>query len=133
MAVPASFAKTVQNGELSRLRSALERIEKLRKGVYEDFKEGILSKEEYLSYRADYGEKENKLRAQLTKASAQQTDILRHAWVDELIKLGKLTKLDRATIAETIQRINIYDDGRIEIFYKFSQELSYLLDEGKQP
>lgn len=66
LAVPASFARTVQNGELSRLASALERIEKLRKGVYEDFKEGILSKEEYLSYRADYGEKENKLRTQLT-------------------------------------------------------------------
>jgi hypothetical protein len=46
--------------------------------------------------------------------------------VEELVKLGRLTGLDRATIAETIKEIHIFESGGIEVTYLFSEGLFFL-------
>ena len=38
-----------------------------------------------------------------------------------LLQEGRLTALDRATVAETIAQIRIYEAGRIEIDYLFAE------------
>ena len=40
-----------------------------------------------------------------------------------------VTELDRATVAETIRKIRIFEDGHIEITYAFSNELGLLEEE----
>ena len=49
-----------------------------------------------------------------------------HPWVQTLLQYGKLTSLDRVTVAETVKQILIFEDGRIEITYTFSNELGLL-------
>lgn len=119
--------------EKDRLQKALERILKLRKGIYEDYKDGIISKEEYVDYRADYDNKEKQLRAQMAQLDdvAQQGGFLEATWAKELLVRGCLTTLDRIVIAETIQSILVFADGRIEISYRFAEELSALFADGK--
>ena len=48
-------------------------------------------------------------------------------WVNELLELGKLTELDRATVAETIKEILVYED-HVEITYNFSDDLGLLCE-----
>lgn len=43
--------------ELAKLKTELERVKKLKKSTYEDYKEELISKEEFLSYREDYQQK----------------------------------------------------------------------------
>ena len=52
--------------------------------------------------------------------------ILDRPWVAELLKQGKLTALDRTTVAETIKQILVFEDGRVEITYTFSDDLGVL-------
>ena len=58
----------------------------------------------------------------------QPEDVLERPWIASLLKHGKLTELDRTTIAETVKEILIFEDGHIEITYLFSDELGILND-----
>ena len=52
-------------------------------------------------------------------------------WAEELVRQGRLTELDRATLAETVREIRVFEGGRIEIVYLFSKELCTLVEAGQ--
>ncbi|MGE4276537.1 MAG: recombinase family protein [Lawsonibacter sp.] len=118
------------HGEEERLNGALSRVRRMKQGIYEDYKESILTKDEYLRYRKDYNEQENTLLKQLAQLEmhASRKNLPEQAWVADLVRLGRLTSLDRPTIAETLKEIRIFEDGTIEITYLFSDELRALLE-----
>ena len=51
--------------------------------------------------------------------------------MEQLLRLGHLTQLDRATLAQTVQEIRVFEDKHIEITYLFSDSLRVLLDESE--
>ena len=87
----------------------------------------MIRKEDFLRYQTDYERQERELSAQLQQLeSPQEEDLLLHPWVQSLLRHGKLTSLDRVTVAETVRQILIFEDGHIEITYTFSNELGLL-------
>lgn len=115
--------------ERDRLQASLDRIYRLKKTAYEDYREGLLSKEDYLRYKADYETQEKHLTKQLEQLSKEkEPNVLDNPWIASLLQHGRLTELDRATIAETIQEIQVYSDGRIEITYRFADDLGLFPD-----
>lgn len=107
---------------------ALGRIRRFNQSSYEDYKDGLLTREEFLAYREDYQRQEAALESQLHMLADQTEAPLKHPWIDELLRLGKLTSLDRITIAEVIDQVRIFEHKQLEITYRFSCELSPLLD-----
>lgn len=116
--------------ERERLSAALDRVRKLGQGAYEDYRERLLSKEEYLRYRQDYTVQEETLARQMERLDEAE-DAPDRPWVEELVQLGRLTELDRATLAETVREIRVFEGGQIEIVYLFSKELRTLLEDGQ--
>ena len=47
---------------------------------------------------------------------------------EQLLRLRHLTELDRATLAQTVKEILIFEDKQIEITYLFSDSLRILLE-----
>lgn len=120
---------TGTNNELSRLHHALERIRRLKQSSYEDYKDGLLGKEDFLRYKADYDRQEEILCRQISQAQVPDTvKTTAASWADELAATGKLTKLDRATLAQTVKNIRVFKDKRIEITYLFSEKLRALFE-----
>ena len=116
-----------RSGERERLEGGLERLYRLKKSAYEDYRDGLIRKEDFLRYQTDYERQERELSAQLQQLeSPQEEDLLLHPWVQSLLRHGKLTSLDRVTVAETVRQILIFEDGHIEITYTFSNELGLL-------
>lgn len=122
----ADFAKP----GMERLQLSLSRVARLKKGSYEDYKDGLISSADYLQYRADYEKQEITLREQLDKLNTrrERRSIWDRPWLKSLLECGQLVALDRITIGETIKEIRIFDGGRIEITYLFSEELRALLE-----
>lgn len=116
-------------GERERLNAALDRVRKLGQGAYEDYRERLLSREEYLRYRRDYATQEETLARQMARLDETEDEPDR-SWAEELVRLGRLMELDRATLAETVGEIRVFEGKRIEIVYLFSQELRALLEGG---
>lgn len=118
---------------LKQSQSELSKVQRLKKGLYEDYKAELITQEQYIAYRNDYTEKE--------KAFQQEVDILEEKsnqtpenllqssqWLVELSKYKKISKLDRDIVFKMIDRIEVYENHKIEITYKFSNELDHILN-----
>ena len=103
-----------------RLQAALERVQRLKRGAYEDYLDKLLSREEFLRYKADYDAQEAALARQLAERREDAEAALRRPWVESLVQLGRLESLDRATLAQTVEVIRVFEGKRIEITYRFS-------------
>ena len=113
-----------QAGARARLEGGLERLYRLKKAAYEDYREGLIRREDFRRYQADYERQEGELTAQLKQLEEPaEKGLLLHPWVQSLLQHGTLTGLDRLTVAETIQEIRVFEDGKLEITYTFSDEL----------
>lgn len=115
------------------LETELQKIKRLKKSVYEDYKEELISKEEYITYRQEYQKKEDALNnqiAQLQKKQTNQTDtdIYSNPWIKRLLELRDIQELDRQIVVEMIHEIKVYENHKIVITYNFSDELEALLN-----
>lgn len=80
-------------------------------------------KEDYLRYKADYEAQEDHLSKQLAALDqVRPISPLDTPWIKALLRHGKLTELDRATVAETIAQIRVFEGNRMEITYRFSDD-----------
>lgn len=114
--------------EISRITDALSRIRHLKKSVYEDYKDNLITKEEFLSYRKEYLEKEERYTQQLNLWKEQDSpdDILSNPWMKRLLEKRDIEKLDREIVVEMIKEIRIFENNRIVIQYNFGDELDHL-------
>ena len=114
--------------EISRITDALSRIRHLKKSVYEDYKDNLITKEEFLSYRKEYLEKEERYTQQLNlwKEQDSSDEILSNPWMKRLLEMRDIEKLDREIVVEMIKEIRIFENHRIVIQYNFSDELDHL-------
>ena len=65
-----------------KLEAALQRIQRRRQSAYEDYQDALISKEDFLRYRADYDAQEQALQAQLDKLrDSVQDEPLSLPWV----------------------------------------------------
>ena len=127
----AGAQKHVTDHEKNRLNTELEKVRKLKKCVYEDYREELISKDEYITYRRDYLKKEEQLKKQLKSLMERpeldaDTDIFETPWVKRLSTMRSVDKLDRDIVVEMLHEIKVYENHKIEITYNFSDELSAL-------
>lgn len=113
--------------EKTRILSELNRIKKLKKSVYEDYREELLSKEEFITYNQDYTYKEGLLKKQLEslesrKSTQELTDILSMPWVQHMLEYREVEHLDRDIVTSMLHEIKIYQDNKIKVVYRFDDE-----------
>lgn len=125
--------KKLTSDEKKRLNAELDRIHKLKKSVYEDYHEELISKEEFVAYRQDYLKKEEQLTKQLENIEEQHNrnmettqDIFESPWIKRLLELRRIEKLDRAIVVEMIYEIKVYENRKVKIIYNFSDEFKSL-------
>lgn len=111
-----------------RVEAALDRIRRVKKSTYEDYRAGVLSREDFLQRKREYDEQENALKQQLCECDAicRESDAML-PWCEKLRSVGRLEELDRVTLEQTVKQICVFADGRIEITYLFSKELENIL------
>lgn len=125
--------KELLQSQIRITRGELEKIRKWKQSIYEDWKEELITREEYVSYRQDYTKKEEILlkRIELLEESEKEEgkeDIFESPWVKRLLQLGNIEVLDRDIIVEMIDMIYIYDNQCIRIVYNFTDELKDLFE-----
>lgn len=127
----ASKVKKVTDTELSKVKAELERVKKLKKSIYEDYRDELISKEEFLSYREDYLKKEELYSKQIEALEEKKKDnvtedVFETPWLKRLLELKDIKALDRDIVVEMISEIKVYDNRKIKITYNFGNELEHL-------
>lgn len=113
--------------EKKQILAELNRVQRLKKNIYEDYREELLSKEEFTAYRKDYTVKEELLKRQLENLESQEntrelTDILSIPWVRHLLECREVEQLDREIVTSMLHEIRIYEDHKIKVVYRFSDQ-----------
>lgn len=112
--------------EIATLKAELTRFSALKSALYQDLQDEIISKEQFTRYRGEYTGREQEL------AIKQQEEIIRNIYENgiavakdlEQFREGLvLGKPDRMMLVSFIDRILIYDDFRVEIVFKYRQEM----------
>ena len=111
----------------------LAKLENRKRSVYEDWKNGDLSKADYKSMYDHYEEQHRQLHATieglhkqfgvLSKEGSGEDAVFR-----ELKEQGTISTLSRDLLTELIDGIEIHEGGDIEIHFSFADEYQRLLD-----
>ena len=115
-------------------------IEKLKKhamSLYPDWKEGILSKEEYTSLKADINEKIEALEQKIKGVEEKENDVLnkdirKNEFIKHFCEYADIGELTRPMLVELVDSIYVHRGGSITINFKFQdafeEALKYLED-----
>lgn len=118
--------------QVLRLQEELERYKSLKEGLYEDYAEGILNREEYLEYVELYSGKIREKAEQLKTVSAEREKALHNKdaenWIQIFRKYQNVESLDRPMLAELLERIILQADGHLEFVFKEQDEIEACME-----
>ena len=102
-----------------------------KKNLYEDFKDEILSKEEYSMLRARYQKQLEEAESCIASLEAERDMILangsgKQEWIEKIKTYKGIKELDRSLITFLIERIDVIDGNTIQVTYRFREEAEEL-------
>lgn len=98
------------------------RLQNLKKSAYEDYRDNLISKEEFISYSQNYVEKMDFFKKRMELLKDQEYHEEKEISSREFIEQLQSRQLDRRLLQEMISCIYIYKDKCLEIVYSFCPE-----------
>lgn len=127
-----SNTKKLENENIENIKLAkekeIEKLNNLKMGLYEDWKSKYITKEEYLNYKQKYEQNIEKIKEiiiNLDKQKGKKEEIINRnsLWIQNFKEHKNITKLDRSIITELINYIEVHENKKITIHFKFMNEL----------
>lgn len=106
------------------IQARMDKVQGFKKKSYDNLMEGIISKEEYIQYVAEYEEEVRELQMQIKELEEraeleEQVQTQYDEWTEAFKNYINISKLTREVVVELIDRIEVNKDGSINIYYKF--------------
>ncbi len=119
--------------QIVNLEERVDKYTKLKQGLYEDLKDTVITQNEYYEHKAIF--ETNVVEAQ-NGVSHLHKDIKtivnslenKSKWIDSFKKYKVINALNRRIIVSLIDKIIVYEGNRIEIFFKYQDEYSHILE-----
>ena len=111
----------------------IERCKELRNMLYEDMKDGIVSKEDYVELHEAYTGKRDMAEDAVRKMKQEIRDILesntdKYQWLDYFAEHQNIDSLTRNVAVELIDRVRVIDKNNIEVVFSFEDCYKDILD-----
>ncbi len=105
----------------------LARVESFKRKLYENLVGGVLSKEEFLQYKAKYSAKAEEIKAAIQSWNDKLSEVLenrgeRNRWLNHLLQFAEMEEIDRSLVSRLIQSIKISADKQIEVRFNYQDE-----------
>ena len=105
----------------------LAQVMELKARLYESLVEGILTKEEYTSYKAKYAKQTEDIKAAIAALKEKLTDVLenrseRNRWISHFTQFESLETLDRKALIHMVQSIQIISKTELNIRFTYEDE-----------
>lgn len=130
----------MQKGDIRHLELRILQLEEeagkydgLKVSVYEDLKDGLVTKEEYVSIKGEF-EARRKTTVDAIGQLKQEIGCLvkrdgkRHEWIESFVKHKGIQSLVRNVVAELIEEIRVYEDRRIEVRFRYEDRYQEALE-----
>ena len=105
----------------------------IKEKLYGDYAEEILTREDFLNYNELYSKRIEEYDRKITELEAErqnlQTAPNAYPFLDVYRKYRKLEEITRPMVVELIEKIEVYEGNRVEITFRFQDEIADLLEE----
>ena len=113
-------------------REEIEKYKVLRLECYEDYKSGLITREEYHMFKENLQGREEEAESairELEKKKRSLTDsrLEKETWIKELLDYEKMEML-RSILVRLVDRIYVYEDHRIEIMFRYQDEVAGIVE-----
>lgn len=107
------------------------KYKEFRLSLHESYREGVISKEDFISFKASYDEKisDGEAAVQLLKEEMEQLlagEVENRDWIGKFKAFINAETLERRAVAELIECVKVFDGGRIEIIFRYQNEYERL-------
>jgi hypothetical protein len=110
--------KTIEGYE-----TELDKLHTRKKAAYRDYREGLITKSEYIDYKEECDKK-------ISLINLKKEDLLKKEnkkepyspWIQNLLDTKRIDRLDKEIVDEMIDTIYVFEDHTIKIVYNFSDE-----------
>lgn len=128
-----SNTRKLTNGNMENIRQTkereIERLNNLKRCLYEDWKNKYITKEEYLEYKQKYEQDTDRIKKvmmNIDKQKEKHEEIIdeNSKWVENFKTHKNITKLDRNIITELIDYIEVHENKKITIYFKFINQFN---------
>ena len=117
-------------GQLSDREEEIKSCERYKKSLYEDYKEGIISKEDYILFGKDYTERIKELQ-QATARLQEEIELLvsdgsdssANEWLSHFTQHKGAQSLTRQMTANLIERVEIFTGKRVSINFRYHDKV----------
>lgn len=116
------------NSQIADREREIKSCETYKRSLYEDYKSGIINRDDYSEFSKDYTERIKVLNGALTTLQ-QEVELLfadnshSHQWIEQFKQYRNVTELSRELAVHLIERIDIYEGKRIGIRFRYQDRL----------
>ncbi len=122
---------------LNKLEDEKEKYHRLKSTLYEDMKDGLVSKEDYSDINASYDHRIKNIEESIKQVNREIKDFQfdsagKMPWMDDFTANKNITKLTREVAVKLIEKIIVYEDKRIEVLFCHREKMDMFVNELNQ-
>lgn len=106
--------------EIVDLKAEQEKYKKLRAALYEDYKKGVISEEDFRTFSAIYEEKYSAIEADLEKQMMNLKGLFKNGLeagmkLEQYKDVLQVEELNRTTLVHLVEKVFVYGDKRVQV------------------
>ncbi len=115
------------NDQIAVKEKELTKITRYKQSLYQDWKDGEITQQEYREMKADYERQAAGLSDLLARLTAERKQLSngvdqQHPALVAFAKYQNIEKLTREILIELVDHIKVYENGNISVHFKFADE-----------
>lgn len=105
-------------------QNEISKISNFKRTLYEDWKNADITRDEYLEYKQKYEQDIERIKKIIINLQNQKEKTVnrKNEWIENFKVHKNITELDRNIITELIDYIEVYENNKITIHFKFMNE-----------
>ena len=136
-AINTAPVKKCQSKRLDDLIAAKERelakIVRYKQGLYQDWKDGEITRDDYHYMKANYESQTAQLNTVLKNLTVERAELANgvgneHPALVAFMRYQNIDRLTRDILVELVDHIKVYENGNISIRFKFADEFRRILE-----
>ncbi len=115
---------------IAKVRDEIEALRLKKETLFSSFSSGMLSQQDYLDFSEIYTKRITEKEREILRIRQEQESIEKETdsdWVKEFLRFRNIKTLTRQAVVFLIDRIYVYDDKRIEVKFRFQDEIDSLM------
>ena len=118
---------------VKKLEKDLQNEKNKKRAMYENWKNGIIPKEEFKKLSLEINDKVESINKEIKENNDYFEKLkeknINSEWIENIKKYKNITELNTTIIQDLIERIDVYENQQIKIKFKFQDEFNKIVEE----